>query len=360
MKKKVLNIANVKPNYYVGGMNAMVNQLNQGLKDLGFNSYLLFFNGESTDESFIKFNGLYELFSVLRKERFDVVIIHSIYHPLFPIISVLTKLVGSKLFIQSHGSLTTNAFFKPSIKKILYRPLIKLMLYLSDKFIFSNESEFHNSIIVKKERVEYIPNLIAYEPNEAIYKNHGNKFVFLGKIDFYYKGIETMLHAFQEIKKQGYEFQLDIFGYGENKSLSLQEMKTSEPEVVKMLSLINVLELNDFVTFHGLLEPSKRKIMSENYDALVLFSNSEAMPLVISEALGDGLPVIVNKKTNMSSYVETHKCGLVADTNAESSLREFIDLSDEDKREMSKSAKKCFDEFLNIKHLEKSLKEIEI
>ncbi|KZN37373.1 hypothetical protein N474_06680 [Pseudoalteromonas luteoviolacea CPMOR-2] len=358
--RKVLNIADVKPNYKVGGLNSMVNQLVDALESLHYDSQLLYFRGTASKSSQTQYKGLIELFKLLRKNKFDVVIIHSIYHPLYPFIAMLVKISGATLFIQSHGSLTENAFNKPSLKKLIYKPLISAMLKISDKFIFSNESEFSHSIIKGSDKVKYIPNLINFVPQDVDYSPNGNKLVFLGKVDFYYKGIDRMLEGLAELKARGLHAELDIYGYGENKDLSFEEMVEQDPSIIQLLARIDELNLSKSVFFKGLLDPVNRRSLASHYDALVLFSSSEAMPLVISESLAEGLPVLISKETNMGSYVDKFNCGLVLKENVAATIERFMLASNSAKQAMSQNAKNCFANCLDIKYLENIVKELEI
>ncbi|PNQ51070.1 hypothetical protein C1141_21380, partial [Vibrio agarivorans] len=127
-------------------------------------------------------------------------------------------------------------------------------------------------------------------------------------------------------------------------------MLLNDSEIIRMSNAIHEYNLNDRVFFHGTLSNLARDSVLSSYDALVLCSASEAMPLVISEALSLGLPVIITRSTNMAEYVERYRCGFVVDEHQ--SLSDVIlalkSLSDKEKNSMKHNAQRCFKEQLNI------------
>lgn len=358
--KKILNIADVIPSYRIGGLNAMVNQLVESLAVSGYKSDLCHFQAESKHENEYAFNGLINFIKLVSKKRYDVAIVHSIYMPVYPFIVLILKLLGVKVYIQSHGSLSKHSFSKKSVKKILFKPFIASMLLMVDGFIFSNKSEFKNSIIKNEKKVKFLPNLVSGSTGRPTSAITNGKLVFLGKVDFYYKGIDYMLSEIANFRAEQGEIELDIYGYGNDKSLTKEAMLESDGEVIRMANIIRKLNLNDRVVFHGMLNNLDRDSLLTSYEALVLCSASEAMPLVISEALSLGLPVIITRSTNMGEYVEKYQCGFVVDEHKSLSdaILELKSLSDLEKMNMKYNAIKCFKEQLDITLIDDKVREL--
>lgn len=348
--KKILNIADVVPSYRIGGLNAMVNQLVESLAVSGYESDLCHFQTESKHKNEHAFKSFSNFIKLVSKKRYDIAIVHSIYMPVYPPIVLILKILGVKIYIQSHGSLSKHSFSKKSVKKLLFKPFIALMLLMVDGFIFSNRSEFENSIIKNRKKVKFLPNLVAGSKNNTPSKVTNGKLVYLGKVDFYYKGIDYMLSEIAKRDVRENEIKLDIYGYGNDKSLTRENMLLNDSEIIRMSNTIHEYNLNDRVFFHGTLSNLARDSVLTSYEALVLCSASEAMPLVISEALSLGLPVIITRSTNMAEYVERYRCGFVVDEHK--SLSDAIlalkSLSDIEKNSMKYNAMKCFKEQLDI------------
>lgn len=349
---KILNIADIDPSAKGGGMNLMVNNLMASQLRLGCEITLLHFSGGSSGEA-KKWNGVSRFIRYLRDNPFDFVIIHSIYNHRLVYISLALKFLGVPYYIHSHGSLAKHAFFKKGVYRFAYLPFAFFLLISSKGLIFSNKSEKNNSVSLCKKEF-YLPNLIN-PPEIQVLKAPREGFVYLGKIDFYYKGLLPLLEAFVILKKQGVGFKFDIYGYGENKNLDVNNVDSNDRDVLRLIEYIKKYGLDDSVFFHGPLYEDKFKILQLK-SCFILTSFSEAMPLAVSEALSCALPVIVSNQTNMGGYVSDFSAGYVVQPNAVDIARcldKFIKLTDDEWERMSCGARLAFEKNLSSADLDK-------
>ncbi|MEY7291626.1 glycosyltransferase, partial [Escherichia coli] len=259
---------------------------------------------------------------------------------------------------HAHGSLSSFARKKGGLKKIAYSPFLFFMLFFSSAIIFSNEEEKRHSKLNKKSI--YIPNLIdtmkfhGKRNDSAVNKN---KFVYVGKIDYAYKAIDVMLTGFSNFSSNtSKNYSLHIYGYGKYKNFEQNNIMPDDTDVLRLVSDIDKLNQNN-IHFHGPITNDHLPNILVDSGALLLLSRSEAMPLVISEALSCGVPVLISKQTNMGKYVSDSCSGIVVDTFDEKTIElgfeQYDKLSDDDWCKMSENAKLCSSNVLSGVFLKK-------
>jgi len=92
-----------------------------------------------------------------------------------------------------------------------------------------------------------------------------------------------------------------------------------------MKSYAAELGLNDSqVRFTGLLEGENVVEAYQSADFMVMFSNYENMPVVISESLACGLPVVATAVGGIPEYINTEN-GQLVNAGDEAALLEAID-----------------------------------
>ncbi len=86
----------------------------------------------------------------------------------------------------------------------------------------------------------------------------------------------------------------------------------------RMKNYASILKLDDKVIFTGLLEGAELINAYQNSDFMVMFSNYENMPVVISESFSCGIPVIATSVGGIPEYINSSNGILVkpADENA--------------------------------------------
>lgn len=88
--------------------------------------------------------------------------------------------------------------------------------------------------------------------------------------------------------------------------------------------LADNLQLTEVLTFKGLLENEELIIQYQQADFLLMFSNYENMPVVISEAFACGLPVLATSVGGIPEFVNSTNGVLVAPGDGEALLEKCV------------------------------------
>jgi len=143
--------------------------------------------------------------------------------------------------------------------------------------------------------------LIKKEYNRNI-KFHGKqiKLLYVGRLSKE-KGVDTALMAVEHLtNKFGMRnLTLDIIGEGDKKY----------EENLHVLS--DSLSLKDYVNFRGKLSPEGVMKEYNNYDMLLVPSIWDASPIVLIEAMSQGVPIIATKTGGIPERIEDGKNGLL-------------------------------------------------
>lgn len=319
MINKIINIANIDPSEKAGGLNLMVkNIVNAQIKE-GIDAKLLYFNIpnynlENSNKN-IKYKNLISFCKLVTKDTHFI--FHSIYNIKYIFLILIIILLGGNYSIHSHGSLSKHSIKKSWVKRYCYIIAVKFMLIFSKKIIFSNHSEFLNSIIKNEKKIFFIPNLIPATSNIQLEEQKDiKKIIYIGKIDYYYKGIDNLIIALSEFLDKNEDYTVDIYGFGNNKNLDINNIDHKEKDIKKLLLDIKKYNLENKVNFLGPITGIKKTIALKKAGVFILTSNSEAMPLSISEALCNSIPVIATKQTNMSEYIIPYNAGVICENNS--------------------------------------------
>ncbi|OWO83343.1 hypothetical protein B5C26_07000 [Photorhabdus luminescens] len=358
---KIVNIANIDPSEDAGGLNLMVKNIINVQLEIGVKSSLLYFSNPRSkiDQEIIskKYTNIINFTSQINKETHYI--FHSVYNVKYILMMLLITMLGSKYSIHAHGSLSKHCLKKSKLKNTIYRLIIYIMLFFAKKIIFSNESECKNSIVKKDNKIMYIPNLIE-DPNHAGFASPKHrklkKIIYIGKIDYYYKGLKELIESLSIFLMVNKDFQVEIYGFGNKKNIDIHNIDDREKDVFRLIKEIERKKLNNNIKYLGpITGPKKIDILLES-GAFILTSNSEAMPLSISEALACSLPVIITKQTNMSLYINNYNAGICCENNIESILMALNSYKDNIIKQHSiyeNNARLCFENELSKSKLKK-------
>jgi len=133
-----------------------------------------------------------------------------------------------------------------------------------------------------------------------------------------------LLNAFAILLNKHPDFHLLVIGDGELRS-SLEELTCQ-------------LEIKVNVTFLG--NRLDVPMLLKAFDALVLCSKREGLPMVLLEGMAAGVPLVVTKSANGSLIVEHRNTGFVSENNAHSLADTLINaLTNEESKHFIKNAK---------------------
>lgn len=136
---------------------------------------------------------------------------------------------------------------------------------------------------------------------------HKFRFLHVSCFDEKPKNVKGILRAVKNLSLQRSDFELILVGVGQDWQAAVDYAKE--------------LELGDFVRFTGELTPAEVCRYFTESDAFVMFSNYENAPVVISESLATGTPVISTNVGGIPDMVN-EQCGILINPGDETALRE--------------------------------------
>lgn len=142
-------------------------------------------------------------------------------------------------------------------------------------------------------------NYINIEKFEKL-KNEELKLVFLARV-CKEKGIDTIIQVVKELKEEGINLKLDIYG----------------PIFNNAKQVINNIENIDFINYKGIVENEKVTKILSNYDVYVFptVHKREGFPATIIDAYSAGLPVIASDICFNKYIVINKKNGYIYEQN---------------------------------------------
>lgn len=149
----------------------------------------------------------------------------------------------------------------------------------------------------------------------AIVRDSTYEFIYLGRLDYYNKGLDQLFLTFEMIKNKGLNFKLILYGHFNS---------DKDKEIIS--SWINKLGA-EVVDYRGAIYGLDKFNAIRSADALVLPSRFEGIPRSLRESLYTGTPVIITRETNMAEYVIQYNCGFVCKCDSSEILEALMDYS---------------------------------
>jgi glycosyltransferase involved in cell wall biosynthesis len=170
-----------------------------------------------------------------------------------------------------------------------YNPFYALTLYLMellrpkfyDTFIFVSPETINKFSLTKVKHIITIsngiaPELLGISPDENDY------ILYLGRIDIYKKGIDSLLAAYREFFKSFPQVRLVIAGDGRDKG-KLESILAKLPE-----------DMRKNIEMPGWVSGDRKRDVIGKALFVVLPSRHESQPIAALEAMGSGKPVVVS------------------------------------------------------------------
>ena len=201
--------------------------------------------------------------------------------------------------ITPHGAYNTIAMRKNFwLKKIYFqlfeRKILKraLRIHCIGKSERNGLQEFYRS-----QKIILLPYGFELKSTIALKKRDENLFVFgfIGRLDIYTKGLDTLLLAFKRFHRKMPQAQLWIVGDGKEK-----------PTLEKK---INALKLNHCLILYGSKFGSEKEQLLQAMDVFIHPSRNEGLPLSVIEAASFGKPCIVTDATNIGYLITKYNAG---------------------------------------------------
>lgn len=134
------------------------------------------------------------------------------------------------------------------------------------------------------------------------------KLVIWSRADFYYKGIDRILHVIKDLLKENHDltFKLFIIGPDYNDGYSKIDDFINQNRLEEHIQLIKP----------GSYSPGTHALLMKS-DLAVCLSRWDGPPRVIRESLELGVPILASKESNCDFLIENFDCGYLVNTQEE-------------------------------------------
>lgn len=270
---------------------------------------------------------------VLKQFKPDIVVFHEVYKPYY--LKIFKHCISNDIpyIIIPHGCITKTAQNHKKLKKMLGNFMFfNKFLRLSSTIQYLSLNEANNTAFPNL-KYYIIGNGIDNIPTINRYSTFGHakkclNFVYVGRYDYYIKGLDQLLKSFTFAKINNLNIHLNLYGSGS---------KSDEYLIRKYISNNNI---DDYVSLNGpIFGEEKRKALIKN-DIFVQTSRTEGQPLGVAEALCLGMPVILSVGTGFSDVINNYKIGYLVNTDCNDIYDKIIDACNNTNKldEMSKNA----------------------
>lgn len=256
---------------------------------------------------------------VLKTINPEIIIFHEVYKP--PYIEIYKYCLSHNIpyIIIPHGCLSKQAQNHKKIKKVLGNFfLFNRFIKCAAKIQYLSVNEYNNSCF-KNIPYYILGNGINNIPEENLYlKNKHESFnlIYVGRYDFYIKGLDLLLDACNIIKGEMYDknITISLYGKGNKNSISLIN------HYLKKYKLESIIKVN------GAVFGEEKKNLIIKSSAFIQLSRTEGQPLGIIEALSLGMPVLLSDGTGLKEDLKRNNFGVVANCNAVDISNKILDL----------------------------------
>lgn len=259
----------------------------------------------------------------------------------------LLKAMGCKVVAHYHNKgVATRQNRKPD--KWLYRCFFKkIQVILLAEPLYADVQQF-----VKREQVLFCPNGIpeSLPTNKEPRKGSLPHIFFLSNL-LIDKGVLTLLEACKLLKEQGYVFQCDFVG-GETADMNAEGFKRECEQ----------REIADYVTYHGGKYGKEKLTFFQQADIFVFptFYNNECFPLVLLEAMEQGLPCISTFEGGITDIIDEGKTGFLVPCREVQPLAERIGLllkNEALRKQLGEAGRAKFERKYTLLHFEENMKQ---
>lgn len=341
----------------LGGHGSVVFSIIDGDREKKVKHQLLFFGIEDVKDEYIekceqqnipydsvvyhnisKWKAATQAFLKIIKQRPDTIIIHST--SIF-IIAPLLRLWGIRIITVDHTPNTTKTSREWFANKFLR--------WFSSSFVYLTKNQFDDTTRLHGEKFHKIGNPVII--NNGIdthrfnllqqYQNHIPLKIFMQARFSYTKDFQTLIRAAKILKDSHFgKFHIYLAGDGDTWS--------------DCKKLSDGLEVDDHVTFLGMLAEDELLKNLQNSDLYVHSSLSETMSTAIMQALACGLPSIVSDIPGNLALVKDEENGWLFKTQDEHDLANKIALAingELDLKEMSQRARSYAEQNLSMEKM---------
>ena len=260
----------------------------------------------------------------------NIAVFHEVYVKEFPSVAAQLRSDGIPYIIVPHGSLTDVSQKKSGVKKAVANLLIfNRFIKNAEALQCLSQDEMDSTDISIRKFVSpngvYVPERLKTE----FIQGEGMKFVYIGRLEYYYKGLDLLIDAAKICKDFLEKNNCSIYIYGPDKDGRYEHIKS----LIEQNGVQSVVKLN-----HAVFGKEKEAELL-NSDCFIQTSRSEGLPLGVLEALSRGLPCLVTYGTRFGEIVEKNDLGWACDAESGSIAAAVKKAYDERYTLINKSAK---------------------
>ncbi len=255
---------------------------------------------------------------------------------------------NNKVVLHLHG--TGIGKKQSKIYKWAYSYMFKkgLLLLLSE-CLYEDVSQY-----IEKSRCRFIPNAVA-RPNRKYkgIREQSEKVTLLYMANYHpKKGLLTAVNVLDELVKEGYDVELVLAG--------AYTFYWSKSDMKYYLDQLDDKVSNRINVFGPAYGNDKEKLFRKS-DIFIYPSQHDAFPLVLLEALSNGLPIIASNQGAIPSIVNHGECGAIITTDEVKDYSDYVKKLIADKRkreEMACKARECYEQNYSYEVFDKKFIEI--
>jgi len=269
----------------------------------------------------------------------DVVHLHSVYIPQNAILAKHLRSRRIPYVVTPNGGLSPYVLRRRWYLKVPYRLLVERP--------YLNRATFVHAVTDQKDIRHYgvkVPIVVAsngvdvalipdnLNPNAIVnrFPNFGSKriFVFLGRLDIFHKGLDLLVHGFQESLK-GTSAILILVG---------PDWRGDRRQLEK---LVQNLGISSQVFFLGPAYGKEKFDLLASADVFVHTSRWEGASFSVLEALACGKPCLLTQAADPTGLIEQHRAGVVVRTDVKDIARGFQEMAALDRSELRSMGSKA-------------------
>ena len=252
--------------------------------------------------------------AILEKKDSAIFHLHGGFIPVYYSLSKFFHRYKIPFVLTPHGTYTIGAMGRNYwVKKLYFSIFEKQLLKNVNKIHCLGKNEILNlKKIHTTEKCILLP--YGYENDqEVVLKSPDNSefiFGFIGRLDTYHKGLDTMIDAFELYVATNSNSKLWIVGDSEERATLENRVKTKS--------------LENKVVFFGSKFGKEKEDILQNMDVFMHSSRTEGLPVAIIEAASFGKPCIVTDATNIGDLLVECNAGICIDNQSSEDLCEAM------------------------------------
>lgn len=252
--------------------------------------------------------------AIIAKKGKAIFHLHGGWIPVYYSLAGLLHKHAINFVLTPHGAYNSIAMEKNGpVKKIYFRLFEKSVLEKAAQIHCIGASEIKGlNTIFRKDKTLLLP--YGYRKNEnTVVESVAHPeiiFGFIGRLDVYTKGLDTLLQAFQKFNLRYPKSQLWIIGESTQRNLLEKQ--------------VDAFSLRNNVVLYGSKFGKEKEALLKRMDVFVHPSRNEGLPVAVLEAASFGKPCLVTQATNIAAVVEQYGSGKTIDTQSDEILSDAM------------------------------------